>query len=147
MLAVIPRNKPVLRKRLESSGCQILETDRTARGLGASLSAGIAALPMLDGWIVALGDMPQVDRRTIKAVLKALEDGAKIAAPYGKEGQRGHPVGFSAALRDELIALDGDMGARRILMKHETAIVRIETDDPGIFVDVDTPDDLRKLSG
>jgi len=143
----MPRGKPVLRKRLEASGCEILETDRTAQGMGSSLSAGIAALPMLDGWIVALGDMPQVDRRTIRAIVDALEAGAKIAAPYGPNGSRGHPVAFSAALRDELMALDGDMGARRILMKHETAIVHIETDDPGIFVDVDTPEDLRKLSG
>jgi molybdenum cofactor cytidylyltransferase len=146
VLAVIPRGKTVLRKRLEASGCEILETDRTARGMGASLSAGISTLPMLDGWIVALGDMPQVDRRTIKAIADALEQGATIAAPYAPDGRRGHPVGFSAKLRNELIALDGDVGARMLLMRHDGAIVRIETDDPGIFVDVDTPEDLRKLS-
>jgi molybdenum cofactor cytidylyltransferase len=146
VLAVIPRGKPALRTRLESSGCEILETDRTARGMGASLSAGIAAVPLADGWIVALGDMPQVDRRTIKALVDALEHGAKIAAPYGPDGRRGHPVAFSAKLRNELIALDGDVGARMVLMRHESAIVRVETEDPGIFVDVDTPEDLRKLS-
>lgn len=146
VLAVIPRGKPALRTRLESSGCEILETDRTARGMGASLSAGIAALPLKDGWIVALGDMPQVGRATIKALADALEQGATIAAPYAPDGRRGHPVGFSSKLRNELIALDGDVGARMVLMRHESAVVHVETDDPGIFVDVDTPADLRNLT-
>ena len=146
VLAVIPRGRTALRTRLEACGCEILETDRTKRGMGSSLSAAIATLPLLDGWIVALGDMPQVDRATIKAIADALEQGAMVAAPYGPDGQRGHPVGFSSKLRDELIALDGDVGARMVVMRHSSAIVRIETDDPGIFVDVDTPADLARLS-
>jgi molybdenum cofactor cytidylyltransferase len=146
VLAVIPRGRAALRSRLESAGCEILETDRTARGMGSSLSAAIATLPLLDGWIVALGDMPQVDRATIKAIADAIEQGATAAAPYGPDGRRGHPVGFSAKLRNELMALDGDVGARMVLMRHSSAIVRVETDDPGIFVDIDTPADLAALS-
>ena len=146
VLAVIPRNRATLRARLEACGCEILESDRTQRGMGGSLSAAVGTWPLLDGWIVALGDMPQVDRATIKAVVDALERGATVAAPYGPDGQRGHPVGFSSKLRDELIALDGDVGARMVVMRHSSAIVRIETADPGIFVDVDTPADLARLS-
>ena len=146
VLAVIPRGRAALRTRLEACGCEILETDRTKRGMGSSLSAAIATWPLLDGWVVALGDMPKVDRGTIQAIVAALQGGAVIAAPYGPDGQRGHPVGFSSKLRNELVALDGDVGARMVLMRHSDAIVRIETDDPGIFVDVDTPADLARLS-
>jgi molybdenum cofactor cytidylyltransferase len=56
-------------------------------------------------------------------------------------------VGFSAALRDELLALDGDTGARAILERHAGLIVQVRSDDPGIFVDIDTPQDLARLSG
>ena len=144
-LAVIPLGRGALREALEAAGCEILESDRTARGMGASLAAGVESTARADGWIVALGDMPGVRVGTITAVRAALERGAAIAAPFDAHGRRGHPVGFSARLRDELLALDGDIGAREVLRRHAEAIEAIATDDPGIFIDIDTPADLSRL--
>ena len=144
-LAVIPPKRPQLRQVLEAEGCAILESDRTPEGMGASLAAAIAATATSDGWIVALGDMPRVDRRTIESVRQALERGAPMAAPYDRAGRRGHPVGFSRAVRDELLELGGDVGARDVLARHADMVERIVTDDPGIFVDIDTKEDLEDL--
>jgi len=144
-LAVIPLRRPRLREVLEAEGCAILETDRTGDGMGASLAAGVEAAATAEGWIVALGDMPVVDRATIEAIRRALERGAPMAAPYDRSGRRGHPVGFSRALREELLALDGDVGARDLLARHADMVERIVTDDPGIFVDIDTKADLENL--
>lgn len=146
VLAVIPFERARLRRTLEAAGCEILETDRTARGMGSSLAAGVEASARASGWIVALGDMPVIHVETIAAVKRALEAGARIAAPFDAGGRRGHPVGFSSALLGELVALDGDAGARVILERHADAIARIETQDAGIFVDIDTPQDLAALS-
>ena len=145
VLAVIPLERAPLRAALEAAGCEILETDRTARGMGASLAAAVEAAAGCDGWIVALGDMPSIHPDTIAAVRHALESGARIAAPHDATGRRGHPVGFAADLRAELIALDGDTGARAILERHADLLERVATDDPGIFVDIDTPQDLAAL--
>ena len=141
-LAVLPPGKPALRAALEAAGCEILESDRTERGMGASLAAGIEAAARHAGWIVALGDMPGVAITTIAAVRDALASGAIVAAPFDAAGRRGHPVGFSAALRAELLALDGDRGARDVVERHAARIERIVTADPGIFIDIDTPRDL-----
>jgi molybdenum cofactor cytidylyltransferase len=145
VLAVIPLRRARLRKVLEAEGCAILESERTSEGVGASLAAAIEATATAEGWIVALGDMPMVDPKTTEAVLRALERGAPMAAPYGRSGRRGHPVGFSHALLDELLALGGDVGARDVLARHADMVERIVTDDPGIFVDIDTKDDLEAL--
>ena len=59
------------------------------------------------------------------------------------EGQRGHPVGFGIEHRDALLALDGDTGAKSLLMSQH--VTRVDVGDPGILRDVDTPDDLRKV--
>ena len=146
-LAIIPLDLDdrKLRTALEGAGCTVLATDRAVRGMGASLAAGVAATTMASGWIVALGDMPRVDPRTIAAVREAIESGATIAAPFDGDGRRGHPVGFSAALSDELLALDGDVGARAILERHADQMQRIVTVDAGIFIDIDTPQDLERL--
>lgn len=146
VLAVIPLERADLRRTLEAVGCEILETGRTARGMGSSLAAGVEASARAAGWVVALGDMPVIRAETIAAVRRALEGGARIAAPFDAGGRRGHPVGFSAELLGELVALDGDAGARAILQRHADAIVRIESEDPGIFIDIDTPQDLADLA-
>ncbi|HUQ29148.1 MAG TPA: NTP transferase domain-containing protein, partial [Usitatibacter sp.] len=76
VLAVIPLERARLREALEAAGCEILETDRTACGMGASLAAGVESAARADGWIVALGDMPSVSPETIRAIRSALEAGA-----------------------------------------------------------------------
>ena len=52
----------------------------------------------------------------------------------------------TAALRSELVALRGDVGARRLLARHIDELVTVPTDDPAIFFDVDTAEDLARLS-
>ena len=144
-LAVIPAGAGQLRKLLEDAGCEILESTRTARGLGASLAAGVAASAKAGGWIVALGDMPFIRPATIAAVRAKLEGGATIAAPVlAATGERGHPVGFARALQGELALLDGDEGARAVIARHRGGLVTICVDDPGIVVDIDTPGDLEE---
>lgn len=142
-LAVIPLGASPLRAALESAGCEVVESDRTTQGMGASLAAAVAATDRADGWVVALGDMPLVLPSTIRCVRDAIADGALIAAPASKaSGRRGHPVGFAAALRTELLALSGDVGARGVLERHRDALRILPTEDAGIHVDLDTPEQL-----
>ena len=147
VLAVIPYGATPLAKLLEAEGCEILESKRTARGLGASLAAGVEATPDAHGWLVALGDMPFIEPKTIAAVLGKLEEGALLAAPVLPAGQRGHPVGFGRALRDELVALDRDEGARSVIAAHRADLVLVPVDDPGIVKDIDRPSDLEREGG
>ena len=145
-LAVVPLGATALRELLEGAGLEILATDRTQRGMGGSLAAAIEASAGAEGWIVALGDMPAVRGDTVIALRNALESGSKLAAPFDAAGRRGHPVAFSEDLREELLSLDWDRGARDVLAAHEQAVHRIVTDDPGIFLDIDTPADLARLA-
>ena len=143
VLAVIPPRANGLRAVLEAEGCAILESADTARGLGASLAAGVRHSRDAGGWIVALGDMPFISTPTFAAIQRALADGALIAAPVDRaSGARGHPVGFARGLHEELCALDGDEGARSVMHAHRDAVVLIPVDDAGITRDVDRPSDL-----
>lgn len=142
-LAVIPAGARELRAILEPLGCEVLESPRTSAGMGASLAAGVEALPDAAGWIVALGDMPFIVPDTISAVRAALESGALLAAPVHVDSkERGHPVGFARALAKELLALSGDEGARGVVHRHRAQLRLVEVNDAGIFLDIDTPADL-----
>jgi molybdenum cofactor cytidylyltransferase len=60
------------------------------------------------------------------------------------DGQRGHPVGFSAACYAMLAALTGDKGSKAVVAAHADSLARIEVDDAGILRDVDTLADLKQ---
>ena len=113
-----------------------------AEGMGASLRAGVAALPQgLRGVFVFLGDMPDVPEAVLGGLIAAVEAGAPAAAPH-HDGRRGHPVLFSARLIPDLAAASGDAGAREVLSGLGEALARVETTDPGVLFDVDRQEDL-----
>jgi len=143
VIAVVRWGDFPLYEMLEQEGCQVTMFQGAARGMGASLAHGVKEARGAGGWVVALADMPRIAPATIRAVAAALEAGAQIAAPACR-GERGHPVGFGAALRDELLALDGDQGARAVLERHRDAVKLVECDDPGILFDVDRKSDTAR---
>lgn len=112
-------------------------------GMGHSIVAGVSATGDADGWLILPADMPQVRPDTILAVAQGLERYPVCYAQY--RGIQGHPVGFGTELYSELMALQGDEGARRIVARY--AAQPIPVDDPGVHVDVDTVEDLARLQG
>ena len=143
VIAVVrPADSPMqqsLHALLRDAGCELVVNPRANEGIGTSIAAGVAAVPAAGGWLVALADMPAVAPATMAAVRDALLVGAPTAAPR-HAGRRGHPVGFSAALRAELLALTGDEGARAVLLRQPPRL--IDVDDAGCLLDLDTPEDF-----
>ncbi|MFC0402000.1 nucleotidyltransferase family protein [Paraburkholderia rhizosphaerae] len=142
VIAVVRPGSDPLARVLNDAGCDVVFSTDAQRGMGASLAAGVEASDDAQSWIVALADMPRIAIETIEAIARMLDGGASIVAPVYR-GQRGHPVGFGAAHRDALLALDGDTGARALFAL--PTVTRVEVDDAGILADIDTPEDLRKL--
>ncbi len=146
LVAVVrPASDPAqaeLHRALADAGCRLIVNARADEGMGTSIADGVAACANADGWLIALADMPAVQPSTVEAIVHALRGGAPTAAPF-VDGRRGHPVGFSAALRDRLLALGGESGARELLQRHPPQ--RIDVADPGCLLDVDTRADLRRL--
>ncbi|MFM8374916.1 MAG: NTP transferase domain-containing protein, partial [Phenylobacterium sp.] len=113
-----------------------------AEGMGASLRAGIGALPEgLAGVFVFLGDMPGIPTGLHSALIAAVAAGAPAAAPF-HEGRRGHPVLFAPGLLPDLARATGDTGARDVLAALGDRLARVETADAGVVFDVDRPADL-----
>jgi molybdenum cofactor cytidylyltransferase len=144
VIAVVRPGDFPLADVLEEEGCEVTMCADSVRGMGYSLAHGVASLRDAGGWVVALADMPRIRPATIETVAAAVSSGATLAAPSYR-GERGHPVGFSAQLRDELMALSGDSGARSVLERHRDEMRLIECDDPGVVLDVDARADLTRL--
>lgn len=144
-VAVLRADQSALRTCLEPLGFVCTVCENAEQGMGASLAAGVQAVPDARGWLVALADMPRIRPHTVLAVANGLRAGASIVAPT-YDGQRGHPVGFDQVWRDELLALGGDAGARELLRRQVSRIMLVPCDDPGIIYDIDAPADLGLIN-
>ena len=116
-----------------------------AAGMGNSLAAGAALVDNCSAVLVCLGDMPLVKTATIEALLTAFNvlSPTAVCLPI-QAGRTGHPVLFGAAHLPALRNLSGDTGARSLLAGLD--ICKVSVDDPGIFLDIDTPADLAALT-
>lgn len=117
--------------------------EQAALGMGHSLAAGVAANGDAAGWLVGLADMPLLPVSAIAGVRSLLEAGAPLAAP-DYAGRRGHPVAFAASYRDELLALQGDAGARQIVQRDAQRLQSFAINAVGVLTDIDVPADLQQ---
>ena len=132
-------------KALAGLPVRLVHNPDFATGLGTSLKAGIAAVPaQSDGVLVCLGDMPRIDVSLINRLIAAFdpERGALVVVPTF-EGKRGNPVLWSRRFFPDLMAIEGDVGARHLIGRYGEAAVEVPVEGKATFIDVDTPEALR----
>jgi xanthine dehydrogenase accessory factor len=130
--------------RADGARLRIVHAPDHAQGLAASLRRGLDALPPhAEGALLFLGDMPAIPAGVAQLLADALAAGARAAAPR-HHGRRGHPVAVSRSLFPELLGLEGDRGAAAVLAALGDGLCLIETPDPGVLYDIDTPQDLTR---
>ena len=120
-----------------------------ATGLASSLKAGLKALPRdVDGFVVALGDMPGVTGALIDRLVAgfAPKEGRAIVVPV-HQGKRGNPVLFAASLAAEMRDVEGDVGAKAVIGAHADEVAEVEAGSDAVFLDVDTPEALDRVKG
>lgn len=117
---------------------QVPVTLLASAGLGDSIAAGVNATLHWQGWLIHLADMPFVTPRVFQQVAAALSQ-HRIARPSFQQ-QPGHPVGFSAMLRKQLVQLRGDNGARELLKGQSVYLLSL--DQPTVGQDIDLPSQL-----
>lgn len=153
--AVASQAQPVLvvtghqRERVEAAlaglAVRFVHNPRFADGLGTSLRAGIAALPAgVDGVVVCLGDMPQVDAALIDRLLSAFDPGkgALVVVPT-IDGQRGNPVVWARRFFPDLMAVEGDVGARHLIGRYAEAVTEVALNGRAALTDIDTKEALE----
>jgi molybdenum cofactor cytidylyltransferase len=126
---------------------RLVQNPAYAEGLSTSLKAGLGAVPPeSDGAIVGLGDMPQVSAALIDRLIGAFDParGALAVVPT-IDGKRGNPVVWSRRFFPDLMALEGDVGARHLIAAYAEAVVEVPVTDTAALIDVDTLETLRAV--
>jgi molybdenum cofactor cytidylyltransferase len=135
-LAVCRSGDEDLAQLLRGRGFTIVLNPDTARGMASSLALGIEAADGADAAMICLADMPNVSVRHLNACLD-LSRTADIVGSAVEGGSPTPPAVFHRRHFPELLALEGDKGARSLLVS--AALV---TAPPEELADFDTPQDF-----
>jgi molybdenum cofactor cytidylyltransferase len=123
-----------------------------AQGQLSSLLAGLAAVddPQLEAILVTLVDVPLVRPDSVAAIVQAWrQTRAPIVRPVdpSSSARHGHPVVFDQSVFDDLRRADPAVGAKAVFATHAARRLDVPIKDDGAFVDMDTPEDYRRLIG
>ncbi len=130
---------------IDRDGCTVVVNHEADSGMASSLRAGVAAASAdADAYLVCLADMPAITEALIATLVEAYrQSGKKIVVPV-HEGRNGHPVIFGAECKEQLLRIEGDVGAREVIRENSGMAEYVSVDDPAVVFDIDTPGDLSR---
>jgi molybdenum cofactor cytidylyltransferase len=125
---------------------QVVHASDYRQGMSQSLKAGLSvARGGYPSVMFLLGDQPLVTSKEIDRLLEEFwKSDRDICVPVHK-GKRGNPTIFGQNLYDELLRIQGDIGARNLIEAHLGGVHYVETEEPASFLDIDTAEDLKTV--
>lgn len=124
---------------------KIVNNPDFAKGLSTSLKCGLNVLPEdCDGAVILLGDMPGVSTALIDKLIAAFDPSESRAICVAtRHGKRGNPVLWARRFFPEMLAIEGDVGARNLIGTYGELVCEVEAADEGPLTDIDTPEALE----
>lgn len=115
-----------------------------ATGLAGSIAAGVAAVAgVASAVLLLMADQPLIEQQHLRAIVEAWSKNPECAVCSEYAGVDGPPVLFPSRYFPELLALEGDSGARKVLRANAGRVIRIAC--AAAANDIDTPADLSAL--
>lgn len=134
---------PEIQVALAGFGTRIFFNTNWAQGMSRSIKTGIKALlgmePAVEACMLVVCDQPHVSTSLFKEMISSYEQAGTgiLACSYGDTA--GSPAIFGRQYFDELMCLEGQEGAKKIIKKYQTNVSYLPF--PKGIVDIDTAED------
>jgi molybdenum cofactor cytidylyltransferase len=108
-------------------------------GIASSIKTGLNNLSeKTEAFFICLGDMPMVNPNIYNQLIKSINKREIIVPTY--KGQQGNPVLFAKSMKEKIINISGDVGAKKILELNKDKILNLEINDQCVTKDFNTQD-------
>lgn len=108
-----------------------------------SLRTALPVLPQEEhGVIICLGDQPLIAPATYRRLADNYQTHPDAIVQPRCQGRKGHPVLVPSKLLRELATYPT---LRDLLTAHAERLQLVDVDDPGILLDMDTPEDYQRV--
>ncbi|ASR10331.1 molybdopterin-guanine dinucleotide biosynthesis protein MobA (plasmid) [Rhizobium leguminosarum bv. viciae] len=139
VIVVTGHRRSEIEAALDGLALTFIDNPDYASGMASSLIAGFSSrdTDSADGILVMLVDMPGISTTHLDALISAFRNaGGETVVRAVSRGKPGNPVILPHSLRQAVLRLEGDVGARDILATSGLPVL-----------DVDTPDEVLAAGG
>ena len=113
-------------------------------GIASSIKTGLNHLSNnTEAFFICLGDMPVVNHDIYNQLIKSKDNKEIIVPTYRR--QQGNPVLFNKSMKEKIMNITGDAGAKKILELNKDKILNLEINDQNITKGFNTLDDFSSL--
>ena len=147
VFVVTGHDRERVREELQGASVTFIHNSEYAKGLSTSLRTALAQLPKkITAALICLGDMPFVGSANVNALISAfdLANQQTICVPTFR-GKRGNPVLWGRNYFQQIMEIQGDVGAKHIIGEYENCVVEVEMRNIGVLTDFDTPEAYAKF--
>jgi len=147
VVVVLGANAEILLKEINETRVTLVKNAEWQEGMASSIRAGLNTVikksPLADAVILMVCDQPFVSAAVLNDLISTQQKTGKpvVACNYGDT--IGPPALFHQSLFDELIQLEGDVGARKIILQHSGEVATVYF--PEGKIDIDTEADYNAL--
>lgn len=131
---------------LDRLGVKTIINTNFHEGMFSSIITGVKSLPPeVLGFFLLPVDNPIVNRNTLEKLQNTFFS-TKFGIIYPSyQGKRGHPPLISRHYVNEVLTWNKPGGLRAVLEQSEHDSLEVEVIDPGILLDMDTPEDYHQM--
>jgi len=142
LIVVLGYQKEIIEKLIDNKEkIKFVFNKNFESGMASSIKTGLNNLSeKTEAFFICLGDMPMVKHDIYNQLIKS-KDNKEIIVPTYK-GQQGNPVLFDKSMKEKVLDIRGDVGAKKILELNKDKILNIETNDQNVTRDFNTRDNF-----
>jgi molybdenum cofactor cytidylyltransferase len=134
--------------RLDFPGENRILNPQPERGMFSSIQCAAywpGWQPGLTSWAIVLGDQPHLRSETLQNLLAFHARHSIAICQPSHEGHAGHPVLLPRSAFEQLKNADAQT-LKSFLKQNVVVIVKCPVTDPGLALDLDTPEDYKRIT-
>lgn len=147
VVVVVGANSDAVKKEIKKMEIVIEENKGWQEGMASSLRCGLEAVQKrsddIDGIIFMVCDQPYVTQSLLDSLLLAQHETGLPIVASSYEDKLGTPALFHKCFFAELMKLEGDTGARKLIKEHKEQVTTVAF--PKGIIDIDTRTDYEVL--
>jgi CTP:molybdopterin cytidylyltransferase MocA len=144
VIVALRPDRPERRAVVEDLPLHLLTVPDAEGGMARSIAAGAAAVGPDTALMIAPADTPDITTRDMALLIEAAESEPEAIHQGASHGRFGHPIVFPPDLVPGLTTLDGDRGARSLILANEHRRRLHDLPGEAAIEDLDTPEDWAR---
>ena len=144
LIIVLGHQKEIIEKLInKNEKIKFIFNKDYGSGIASSIKIGVDNLSKkTEAFFICLGDMPMVNKDIYNKLIQSRNNKKEIFIPTYKNKQ-GNPILFNSTMKEKIMFIDGDIGAKKILQSNKEKILHLSIDGSGIFSDFNTQESFK----